>query len=186
MKAPIEISARHFHCTEEDYRSLFGHEHYHIYKKLSQKGQFASDKIAYLISKSDTKIPIRFLGPFRDKTQVEISKSDAFLLKVDPPVEENITLESGAKGTLSGTHGEISGNFIMVAQRHLHISTSLAKKHNLRDEQLISFEVRGDRELIFEKVIVRVNDSFTLAIHLDTDEANAADLKNGDLVKLIY
>ena len=185
MLAPVEISARHFHSTEEDYRILFGDEDPKEIKSLSQKGQFASDKVVILQSANSEKhLEVRLLGPFRDKTQVEISQTDAYALKINPPVEE-FNSGNGALVTLTGPNGKITKNLTIIAQRHLHIDPQTAEKLNIKDKQFISVKIGNKRSLILEKVLVRVNPKFVLSVHLDTDEGNAAGLigeSSGNLI----
>lgn len=185
MKVPIEISARHFHATSDDYRKLFGDLEPKIVRQLSQKGQFASDKIATLETKGDIDLDVRFLGPFRKVTQVEITKTEAHELKIDPPIEESNVKHDAALATLVGSNGKVKAKMVIIAERHLHINSEKAFELGLKDGQFVSVSIPGDRATIFEKIIVRVNDFFTFDVHLDTDEANAADIESGTMGELI-
>lgn len=190
MNVPIEISARHFHATEEDYRTLFGDAEPNVVKELSQKGQFASDKEAKLVV-GDEELIVRFLGPYRHFTQVEITKTDAYKLKINPPVAECIcdTLDgvaaSGAIATLKGPKGEITRDLVIVALRHLHLSTALASDLGIKADGYVRIAAGNERRIIFDKVLCRVNDDFTFDVHLDTDEANAAGLSPRDEAELL-
>jgi putative phosphotransacetylase len=190
MKIPVEVSARHFHASLEDYRTLFGDEEPKIVKELSQKGQFASDKEAKLIV-GGQELTVRFLGPYRKSTQVEITKTEAYKLKIDPPVTKCVcgaadeSAAHGAMATLKGPVGEVSGEFVIIALRHLHINPTLAKELNLEADSYIKIAAGSERRLIFDKVLCRINENFTFDIHLDTDEANAAGVSNGDEAELL-
>jgi len=190
MNVPIEISARHFHATEKDYRTLFGDDEPKVVKELSQKGQFASDKEARLMV-GDQEVSVRFLGPYRHFTQVEITKTDSYKLKINPPVAECIcdTLDgiaaSGAIATLKGPNGEITRDLVIVALRHLHINTKLAAELGIKADDYVRIAAGNERRIIFDKVLCRVNDMFTFDIHLDTDEANAAGVSPRDEAELL-
>jgi len=126
------------------------------------------------------------LGPIRQHTQVEISRSDAFMLGLDPPVRDSGELTGSPGARLVGPCGEVlllEG--VIVAHRHLHIHPKQAEELGFTDKGLISVRLEGPRALVFERVLVRINPNFALDLHLDTDEANAAGAKTGDLVTLV-
>lgn len=190
MKVPVEISARHFHATEADYRVLFGDDEPKIVKELSQKGQFASDKEADLII-GDKKIDLRFLGPYRQMTQIEITMTDAHYLETKPPVAECVChnkkgyCDPGVEATLRGPKGEIKKKMVIIAQRHLHINTKKATELGVCEDDLVKVAIGNERRTIFENVLCRVDDTFSFDVHLDTDEANAAGLSAADEGELI-
>lgn len=190
MKVPIEVSAHHFHATRDDYEALFGQDEPRKVKELSQKGQFASDKIAYLES-NGSQIKLRFLGPFRKMTQVEITKTEAYQLKLETPVAECVcgkdqgNCSLGALATLVGPKGKIYKKMVITAQRHVHLSPEDAQKLEVKEGNFIKVAVGNQRRTVFEKVLCRVDPSFTLNVHLDTDEANAAGILNGEIGEII-
>ena len=176
MRIPIEISARHVHLSEKDFEKLFGkNKTLVIVKKLSQIGEFASDKKVTLIN-SDKKLEnVRILGPFRKSSQVEISLTDAYNLKLNPLPKIKISgdLANTTKILVKGPKTSIKIPCI-IAKRHLHLSSQEAKKFKLKNEQKISVKIKGIRETTFHDIIVRVSENYRLALHLDTDEGNSA------------
>jgi len=188
MKIPIEISARHIHLSREDFERLFGkNEKLNVMKNLSQPGEFASDKTVELINEDKKIEKVRILGPFRKNSQAEISITDAYSLKLNPIPKIKV---SGDLADTTNISVKNKNNSIkiqcIIAQRHLHCSEEEAKKLKLKNNQEVSISVDGMRKLTFHNVTVRVSDKFKLALHLDTDEGNAAGISGktlGELVK---
>ena len=178
MKIPIEISARHIHLSKEDLIKLFG-ANYELKKKrdLSQPGQFVSEETVDFIGPRAEIENVRILGPCRDKTQVEISETDARNLGIDPPVRRSGDLSGSAGVKTIGPRGEITlDEGVIIALRHIHMDTKIADKLNIKNNDRVKVDVDGVRDLIFENVLVRVSDNYKLAMHIDTDEANAAGI----------
>jgi putative phosphotransacetylase len=193
MKVPIEISAHHFHATKADFLTLFGDCEPKIIKNLSQKGQFSSDKVAKAVTDSG-EISLRFLGPFREQTQVELTKTDAYKLKIDLPISESVckinnegcqSCGQGAEITLIGPIGSLRKKAAIAAKRHLHINDHKAEKLKIKNNQMLKLKVGGPRSLIFNQILARVSSEFDFQIHLDTDEANAAGISTGDYGELV-
>ena len=198
MKVPIEVSAHHFHASESDYRTLFGNQDPEPIKNLSQKGQFSTNQTVQATTDSG-EIKIRFLGPFRQETQVEISRSDAYILKIDPPLRESVCRNSsldkinndnrlcgeGAEITLIGPAGKITKKMAIIAQRHLHINNQKANELGIRNNQMIKIKTNGPRSVVFDNVLARVSSDFDFQVHFDTDEANAAGLGLNDQGELV-
>ncbi len=183
IKIPVEVSARHCHLSKQDLEKLFGlgHELKKI-KQLSQPSDFAAEESAAIKSYSNVLENIRIVGPVRESTQVEISKTDALKLGVDVPIRLSGDI-SGTPGiTLIGPEGKIElKEGLIIAQRHLHCATDEAKKLKLKNGQTVSVRINSERPVIFENVIVRVKDDYKLCLHLDTDEGNAAGInKTGE------
>lgn len=179
MKIPIEVSARHVHLSDADLQKLFGKNYrLKIEKFLSQKGEFAAKEKIELINGKE-KLITRVLGPCREKSQAEISITDAHRLKMKkiPQIRVSEDLENTPLIKIKSPKGKAKIN-VIIAQRHLHISDEEAKKFKLKNNQLIKIKTKGKRTVIFENVIVRVNKNYRLAFHLDTDEANSAGIKN--------
>ena len=175
----VEVSARHVHLNREAVEILFG-EGYELTfkKKLSQKGQFVcEEKVAVVGEKSSFK-KVSVLGPERKNVQVEISKTDARTIGVEAPIKESGDLNGAAACKLIGPKGEMElKNGVIVAKRHIHASNEDALKLGVKNGDNVSVEVlTKERSLIFKDVIVRVSNEFTLAMHIDTDEANAANV----------
>jgi propanediol utilization protein len=187
MKIPIEISARHMHISEKDFKKLFGEKiKLSLLKKLSQKGEFASDKIIE-ITNGKQKLNARIIGPFRENSQIEISFTDAHNLKLNnlPKVRVSGDLKNATKVLVRGPKGKLKIPCI-IAQRHLHCSEEEAKKLKIKNNQLIKIKTSGERGIIFENVIVRVKPTFRLSFQIDTDEGNAAGIIKktfGEIIK---
>ena len=180
----VETSARHVHVTKEDLAILFG-EGYELTKKkdLSQPGQFACNERIAVVGPKGQFPAVSILGPERNATQVEISASDARSIGVVAPVRESGDIKGSAGCKLVGPKGEIEiSEGVIVAKRHIHMTTKDAENYGLSDKQVVSVKIPSDdRELIFGDVVVRVNDSYALAMHIDTDESNAALAKPGTM-----
>ena len=173
----VETSARHVHVSKEDLAVLFG-EGYQLTKKkdLSQPGQFACEERVQVIGPKSSFPAVSILGPERKETQVELSASDARSIGVKAPVRESGDLEGSGACKIVGPKGEIEiEKDVIVAKRHIHMTTADAEKYGITDKQIVSVKVETDgRSLIFGDVIARVSDSYALAMHIDTDESNAA------------
>ena len=178
MQIPIEVSARHIHITQEHLEVLFGPgfkltpEH-----DLSQPGQFASKQTVTLAGPRGQIKNVRILGPCRDYTQVELALTDAYHLGLKPPVRCSGDLNGSSPITLIGPKAKLDlDQGAIVAWRHIHFDPESAKKARVKDGQMVKVRVGGEREIIFCNVRVRVNPHYRLAMHLDTDEANAAGI----------
>lgn len=186
MKVNIGVSARHVHVTKEDVKILFG-EDYSLTNKnpLSQKGQFACCEQVTIKGPKSSIERVRILGPERGKTQVEVSKTDAFKLGLNPPVRNSGDLSEASEITIIGPRGSITKNALIIAARHIHSNYEDAKKCGFIDRETVNLKIEGQRPGILEKVYVRLDDSFSLEVHIDTDEANAFLVSNGDQGELI-
>ncbi|NBG88509.1 phosphate propanoyltransferase [Isachenkonia alkalipeptolytica] len=184
---PAALSNRHLHLSQEDIQQLFG-ENYNLctLKDLSQPGQFACEEKVDMIGPKGEIKGIRVLGPARPQTQIEVSVSDSFILGVKPPVRDSGDIEGSPGVTLRGPKGEVNLNKgVIIAARHIHMHTSDAERFNVVDKQKVKVRTSGERAVVFENVLVRVSPKYALEMHLDTDEGNAANLKNGVLVEMI-
>lgn len=181
MKVPIEISARHVHLSKPDLEVLFGKDfELSKYKDLSQTGQFAAEETVDLSGPRGRLESVRILGPRRPKTQVEISETDARHLGLNPPVKNSGDLEGTPGIKIIGRSGNVVlDKGVILASRHIHIDPDSARDIGVEDGDRIKVDVSGVRDLLFENVLVRVNPDFKLAMHIDTDEANAAGI-DGD------
>ncbi|MCL2444879.1 phosphate propanoyltransferase [Candidatus Saccharibacteria bacterium] len=186
-KIPVSISARHIHLSEKDRIALFGETPLEKLRDLSQSGQFATTATV-TISTDAGEIPnVRILGPDRPETQVEISKTDSFTLKLQPPVRlsGDLTNTSGIKITAENGNSIAILYGVIIAARHLHCDPISAQKLNFTDGQKISARFHTSRGGILEDIIVRVSPEATLDLHLDTDEANALDATSNTLAEII-
>ncbi len=183
----VGVSQRHIHLSRADLDTLFG-QGYELTKKKTLMGrEFASEECVTLVGPSLKSIEkVRVLGPVRKDTQVEISKTDTFILKVSPPVRPSGKIEGseklvvvGPKGTVYLTQG------VIIANRHIHLTPEYAARHGIKDGDLVDVLVESVKPTKFYDVQVRVRDDFNVEMHIDTDDANSAGIKNGDLVKII-
>lgn len=186
-KIPVGISARHIHLSAPDLLKLFGEgASLKLLRPLTQPGQFAAEQTLKLQSEHGIINDVRIIGPLRAQTQVELSLTDARTLGINPPLCCSGNYQPSEPIKLIGPYGEIQlAVGIMISQRHLHLSPNQAAELNLVNGQAIAVRADGERSLVFHQVVVRVADNFTAELHLDTDEANAAGLKNGDLVTIL-
>ncbi|TBL77808.1 phosphate propanoyltransferase [Paenibacillus thalictri] len=186
-EVPVGVSARHIHLSSEHIGILFGAGYVlNIMKPLSQPGQFAAEETVAVVGPKGKFDKVRILGPARNSSQLEISRTDAFGLGVNPPVREsgNIAGTPGIK--VIGPAGEVElKEGVIVAARHIHFHTSDAEKWSIADKQKLKVRLNGERPLIFEDVIARISDQFALDMHIDTDEANAAGVKTGDIAVIV-
>jgi propanediol utilization protein len=161
-----------------DLDKLFG-KGYELKKlnDLSQTGEFAAKEVITLKNGQSEIAKVRIVGPIRDRTQVEISMTDAYKLKIKPPVRISGDLKRSVGITLVGPKGKVTlSEGVIVAARHIHLSSVEAQKHNLKSAQKVYVQIPGKRGLIFENVEIRVEDNYVFRMHIDTDEANAAGI----------
>lgn len=187
VKIPVEISARHIHLCQKDLEKLFGKNYkLKFLKKLSQADDFAAQETVTIIGPKGKIDNVRVVGPLRDQSQIEVSRTDGYKLGDIPPLRVSGDVVGSSPITLIGPKGKVDlKEGLICAKRHLHISPEEAEKLGLKNRQLVSVKIFGTRSLIFHDVIVRVKEGFKLALHLDTDEANAAWLEQGDEGELI-
>ena len=185
---PIGISNRHIHLTREHVDVLFG-KGYQLTKckDLSQPGQYACKEQLTIVGPSMRAIEgVRVLGPERKKSQVEISRTDSFTLKVKPPVRESGDLAGSAPITIIGPKGIVTlDEGCIIANRHIHMSVEEGEKFGVRDGEYVDVQIDGERKSLFYDVQIRVHKDFRLEMHIDTDDANAAGVGNGFKAKLL-
>ena len=173
----VEVSARHCHLSQEHLEILFGKGYELTIKKmLSQPGQFAANERVTVVGSKKELARVSILGPVRKATQVEISMTDARSVGIDAPIRMSGNIEGSAGCKLVGPKGEVElPEGVIVAKRHIHITPEDAKAFNLSDHQVVSVKVdTPERATVFGDVVVRVRDDFQSAMHIDTDEGNAA------------
>ena len=188
-EVPIGVSNRHIHLSKEDMETLFGkgYELTHM-KDLSQPGQFACKETLTLVGPSMRAIEgVRVLGPLRKNSQVEISMTDSFQLKVKPPVRESGKIEGSAPVTIIGPKGIVElKEGCIIANRHIHMSPDDAVVFGVADGDYIDIDAfSGTRKTRWFDVQIRVHKDFRLEMHIDTDDANSAGLKNGSVVTIV-
>lgn len=178
----IETSARHLHLSRKDLDTLFGEGYQLTNKKdLSQPGQFACVERVDVVGPKRTISGVTVLGPVRSSTQVEISKTDARSIGVDAPTRESGDIQGSAGCKLVGPKGEVElKEGVIVAKRHIHMTPQDAEDFGVKDKDVVSVKIDSDdRALVFGDVVVRVHENFALAMHIDTDESNAAGVTCG-------
>ena len=183
----VGISNRHIHLCQEDVEALFGSGYQLTIKKwLKQPGQYATAETVTIVGPKGSLANVRVLGPTREKSQLEISKTDSFALGVKAPINESGDLTHAGAVCVLGPKGMVTlKQNVIVAKRHIHMSPMDAAKFNVVNKQLVAIKTSREREMIFMDTVIRVDDNFRLECHLDTDEANAASLKNGSKVTII-
>ncbi|RJQ34633.1 phosphate propanoyltransferase [Candidatus Parcubacteria bacterium] len=176
-KIKAEISARHVHLSQQDAEKLFGKNFkFKKIKDLSQPGEFAAQESVEIVNK-DRRLNIRIVGPVRSATQVELAMTDCYFLRVFPEIRVSGDIANTPGITIKGPKGSIKiKQGVIVPQRHLHISEVDAKKWKIKNKQKLKVRIKGKRALTFDDVVARVSKNYSTAIHLDTDEANAAGL----------
>jgi len=186
---PIAISARHVHLNEETLKKLFGEEAELIKAKdISQPGQFACEQRVNLIGPKGRIDHVRVLGPLRSRSQIEISRTDEFHLGVDAPVRRSGQTEGSAPITLEGPAGKVDlTEGLICAWRHIHMTQADAQRFGVENGDHVEVAITGgDRDLIFQDVLIRVAPAYVLEMHIDTDEANAAELTQRSTGDLVY
>ena len=189
MKFLVETSASHVHVTQEHLEILFG-KGYELTKKkdLSQPGQFACEERVTVVGPKKELKNVSILGPVRKATQVELSLTDARSIGVAAPVRESGDIAGSAGCKLIGPAGEVDlTEGVIAAKRHIHATTADAEQLGVKNGDIVSVKIdTNGRSLIFGDVVVRVSDSYALAMHIDTDESNAAGCgreQYGEIVK---
>ena len=187
-EVPIGVSNRHVHLSREDLDTLFGkgHELTPI-KDLSQPGQYAAKEVVTIIGPSMRSIEgVRVLGPVRRASQVEISLTDSYVLKVKPPVRESGNIKGSSPITIIGPKGVVTlTEGCIIANRHIHMSPSEAELFRISDGDTVTVDALGTRPTRWFGVQVRVHKDFRLEMHVDTDDANAAGICNGFKAKIV-
>lgn len=178
---PIGVSARHIHLKQEHVEILFGPGYQLTTKKDLMGGQFAANEQVTIVGTKLRAIEnIRVLGPTRSKSQVEVSQTDTFKLGIKAPIRESGNIKGSAPIAVVGPKGVVylDGGCI-IAKRHIHMSPKDAISAGVKDGEIVSVRIDNDRETEFHNVQIRVDESFTLEMHIDADEANAANVSKG-------
>ena len=188
-KVLVETSARHVHLSRKDMDILFGPDsELHNKKDLSQPGQFASEERVDVVGPKRTLGRVSVLGPLRPESQVELSLTDARSIGADAPIRESGDTAGSTGCKLVGPKGEVElAEGVIIAKRHIHATPEEAAELGVKDKQVVGVKIDSDgRSLILGDVVIRVRSDFALAMHIDTDEANAAGASGevyGEIVK---
>lgn len=187
MKVSIGVSNRHIHLTKKHLDILFGLD-YELKKKndLTQPGQFAAIETVTIKTEKSEINNVRVLGPIRSYTQVEISKTDAYKLGLNPPVRNSGEVENSSPITIVGPKGEINlESGCIIATRHIHLTSEHAKMYGLENKEIVNVKLNGEKGGIISNVHLKVMDESFFELHIDTDDANAHLIKNGDIGEII-
>ena len=187
MKVSIGVSNRHVHLKEEHIKVLFG-DNYKLEKKndLNQPGQYSSTSVVTIKTDKSEIENVRVLGPVRNYTQVEISRTDAYKLGINPPVRNSGDLNGSSPITLIGPKGSIDLEFgCIIATRHIHLTREHMKLYNLEGKETVNVKLYGEKGGIITNVYLKVSDEAFFELHLDTDDANAHLVKSGDIGEIL-
>ncbi len=183
----VGVSARHVHLSQKDLEILFGKGHELTPKKYLMGGQYAAEECVTLVSPSLKTIEgVRVLGPVRKDSQIEISRTDTFKLKVSPPVRPSGEIKGSAPMALVGPKGSVFLNEgCIIANRHIHMTPQDAEKYGIKDNDTVDVEIQNQKPTRYYDVQVRVHKDFNTEMHIDTDDANASAIKTGDRVEIL-
>ena len=184
---PVGVSGRHVHLSRAHLDALFG-PGYELTKKkdLSQPGQFASEETVDIMTTKGAFTRVRILGPVRKETQIELALTDAVKLGINPPIRDSGNVAGSPGVVMVGPNGTITlDQGAIAALRHIHMTPADAELFGVKDKDVVQVECPGERGMLMEQVLVRVNDQYALEMHVDTDEGNAACLKTGDKVRIV-
>lgn len=183
----VGVSARHVHLSREDLDTLFGKGYELTPKKMLMGDQYAAEECVTLVSPSLRTIErVRVLGPVRSHSQIEISRTDTFTLKVSPPVRPSGEIAGSAPMSLVGPKGAVFLNEgCIIANRHIHMTPEDAERLGIKDNDEVDVEIESHKPTYYYNVQVRVRSDFDTEMHIDTDDANASGIKNGDKVRII-
>ncbi len=183
MKINVGVSNHHIHLKESDFKLLFNKDSLEVKNMLTQKGQFASTSLLTIKTSKGEISNVRVLGPFRDYTQIEISRTDAYKLRIEPPVRDSGDLDGSSVVTLIGPNGSIETNGCILAHRHIHITSEQKKELDLDD--VVSIKYGGEKGGILDNVKCKITPDAFIELHIDTDEANALGIKSKEEVEVI-
>jgi len=186
-KVEAGISNKHVHLSDADLEKLFGAGHKLTLKKeLKQPGQFAAEELVDVVGPKAALKGIRVLGPTRKESQVELAMTDARVIGLNLPVRESGKLDGSPGIKLIGPAGELElQKGAIIALRHIHLSPAQAAEAGVKDKDMVTVQTSGARPLIFQDVLIRSGDAHTREFHVDTDEGNAAGIKNDELVEIV-
>lgn len=179
-KVRIEISAHHIHLNKADFEKLFGvGAELTVKKNLSQPGMFAANETVDIKDDEFEMKHVRIVGPVRNYTQVEITETEARNFRINPPLRLSGNIKDTPGITIIGPKGKIDiQEGVIVAKRHVHMTPEEAAEINVKDGDLLKVKVEGERGLVFDNVIARVDKTYAWAAHIDTDEGNTAGMAN--------
>lgn len=182
----IGVSNRHAHLSAADLKTLFGLDAMTVLRPVRQPGEFAAEQTVAIHGPRTTFAKVRLMGPCRPKSQVELSRTDCVALGIDAPITQSGHLENAAPIDIEGPNGRIHlEHGAIIAARHLHMGPSHAEALGVADQDLVRVRIEGQRGGVMDNFIVRIKPEWVPEIHLDTDEANALNLRTGDYVTIV-
>lgn len=185
MNVIIGVSNRHIHLCEEDYKILFGDMPIEKLKDLVQPGEFATTSVVEIETEKAKIGKVRFLGPLRPYTQVEVSKTDCYTLGISSPVRASGNLEGASTVTIIGPCGKVSKPCAIIANRHLHINHEERVNMGLENIEKVKVAIGEEKKAILDDVYIKETPNGVLELHLDTDDANANLLKTGNYAEIV-
>ena len=187
MEVKVGVSNRHVHLCERDLKILFGNDYkLEVKKMLVQPGEFASNSVLTIKTDKSEISNVRVLGPIRSYTQVEVSKTDAFKLGVNPPVRDSGDLSGSAAVTLVGPNGSIDlKEGCIIATRHIHITPREVHEFGFDGLKSVNVKLPGEKGGILYNVALKVSENYSFEMHIDTDDANAHLVSSGDIVEIL-
>lgn len=184
---PVEASARHIHLSKADLVEIFGETPLTKKKDLSQPGQYQYNERVRLIGPKGVISGVAILGPSRGKTQVEITMTDAFALGIKPPIRDSGDTSGSESIFIASERGIVlAAESVIIAKRHIHMTEPDAEHYKVRDGESVRVKIFSQRPVIFEDVLIRVKESYQLAMHIDLDEANASGYVAGTFCSIVY
>ena len=185
MKVTVGVSNHHVHLTKDDCMKLFGYTDLKVRNMLNQPGQFASLEKVNIIGPKNKLENLVVVGPLRDYTQVEVSKTDAWHIGIEPPIRDSGEIEGASLVTIVGPVGHIEKECAIIANRHIHVDKNILIEKNLLGKKEVSIKISGEKSGIINHVHLKETDEAYFELHLDTDDANAFLLKTGDQLEII-
>lgn len=186
LRIVVGVSNRHAHLSADDLATLFGLDELTVYRRVRQASDFAAEETVSISGPRGAFPRLRLMGPCRAKTQVELSRTDCITLGIDAPLTQSGHLDNAGPIDIEGPRGKIHVEHgVIMAARHIHMGPSHARQWGLADQDLVRVEFGGGRGGVLDNFVVRLKDDWVPEIHVDTDEANALGLRDGDFGKLI-
>lgn len=185
MKVSVGISNRHVHLTKEDFKELFGEDELTLYKAINQPEQFAAENKVDIVGPKRTLKGLRILGPFRAYTQVELSQTDCRTIGIQAPIRTSGDLKGATEVEIVGPKATIKRKAAIIANRHIHIDSETRSKYGLRIVDKVSLKVPGEKATVLQNVYIKESNPAYYELHIDTDDANACQLENGQELQII-
>lgn len=186
MRISVGVSNRHLHVTEEDFKLLFGQDaDINLDRAINQPGQFASSNKVDVAGPKGKISALRILGPYRKYTQVELSQTDCRTIGITAPIRKSGDLECATEIEIVGPNATIKRSAAIIANRHIHVDRETIDMYGLNLVDRVSLKVEGEKPTILQDVFIKEENPAFFEVHIDTDDANACQLKNGDQVEII-